>query len=158
MCVSVCEHVPHVCRCLWRPEESARPPGTGRTGGLSCLMLLPGFSSQPVSALNQWIISPAPLIFYFLNTNSTQLWLLCFGLQESFNFFFVFSGLFCLFLTPQTFQYESAHPPSLRTTGRNNTGFVRTREELPHLPKSSAHSTRCLLLAWVLFSFSQGIL
>lgn len=36
VCVSVCLHVPHVCKCPMRPEKGIRFPDIEVTGGCSC--------------------------------------------------------------------------------------------------------------------------
>lgn len=42
--VFLCEYLPHVCQCLWRPEEDVRSSETGGPGG--CEMTHVGDDNQ----------------------------------------------------------------------------------------------------------------
>lgn len=138
MCVSVSERVPHVWRCPWRPEEGARPPGTGRTGGLNIWCCCRGLSRQPVSALNHGLSSPALLniLFFWIPIAHIFDYYGCplnSGLQKSFTFFFFFYFQDC-FVPKHNSMSQHILPPC----DRKEQHWIRkgSRRTAPYLPKS----------------------
>lgn len=122
VCMSVCTHIPHVCRSLWRPEEGVEYPGTRVADDCEPPNVGTGKQTQiifkKIKTIKHWVTSPIPVPYF-----EPGMYLIKF---------------FYYFMWPQAFQRTSRNKWHTKTKHRKeasqHAATVSRPSSGPHIP------------------------